>query len=143
MKVHTFKIDNEEKTPQSVFELFQKLENLFEDLEEYFKDSDERNMFRDIYNKTKGHKESIDPEKYRTTKEILLSPINDLGFSKKVKELLLFLKIDYNHELVSKNESDLIHFKGIGRKSLQELGDYVDELGGGVRFGMDVKKYIE
>jgi len=143
MKEYTFKINNEEKTPQSVFELFQKLENLFEDLEEYFKDSEERNMFKDIYNKTKRHKESIDPEKYRTTREILLSPIDNFGFSTKIKNLLTDLKIHYVHELVSKDESEMFHFKGIGRKSLYELEKYVEKLGGGISFGMDVKKYTE
>jgi DNA-directed RNA polymerase subunit alpha len=44
-------------------------------------------------------------------------------------------------ELVRKDERELLTFRNFGRKSLDELGRLVENLG--LQFGMDVDKYIE
>ncbi len=37
----------------------------------------------------------------------------------------------------------MLHYRNFGRKSLAELGELVEGFGYGIKFGMDVDKYIK
>ena len=48
--------------------------------------------------------------------------------------------IKYIHELVSKEENQMLKYKNFGRKSLTELVDKLSSMG--LHFGMDISKIM-
>ena len=48
--------------------------------------------------------------------------------------------IKYIHELVSKEENQMLKYKNFGRKSLTELVDKLSSMG--LHFGMDIQKIM-
>ena len=81
-------------------------------------------------------------EEFETIKKILLTPVDELELSVRSQNCLRSANIRHIHDLVSKNESEMLHYRNFGRKSLAELGELVESFGHGIKFGMDVDKYI-
>ena len=50
------------------------------------------------------------------------------------------IKIKYIHELVSKEENQMLKYKNFGRKSLTELVEKLSSMG--LNFGMDTRKIM-
>ena len=80
-------------------------------------------------------------EQFEMTKKILLMPVDELDLSVRSQNCLRSANIKIIADLVSKNESEMLHYRNFGRKSLAELGELME--GFGLSFGMDVDKYIE
>lgn len=72
---------------------------------------------------------------------ILLTPVDGLHLSVRSQNCLRAANIKNICELVRKDERELLTFRNFGRKSLDELGRLVEQLG--LHFGMDVDKYLE
>ncbi|MEP7235431.1 MAG: DNA-directed RNA polymerase subunit alpha [Ignavibacteriota bacterium] len=72
---------------------------------------------------------------------VLLTPVDTLHLSVRSQNCLRAANIKNIAELVRKDERELLTFRNFGRKSLDELGRLVEQLG--LNFGMDVDKYIE
>jgi DNA-directed RNA polymerase subunit alpha len=73
-------------------------------------------------------------------KSILLTPVDTLQLSVRSQNCLRAANIKTIAELVRRDERELLTFRNFGRKSLDELGKLVDQLG--LTFGMDVDRYV-
>jgi len=71
----------------------------------------------------------------------LLTPTDSLHLSVRSQNCLRAANIKNIAELVKKDERELLTFRNFGRKSLDELGRLVENMG--LHFGMDVDKYLE
>jgi DNA-directed RNA polymerase subunit alpha len=79
-------------------------------------------------------------EEFEMVRKILLMPVDELDLSVRSQNCLRSANIKTIADLVSKNESEMLHYRNFGRKSLAELGELIE--GFGLNFGMDVNKYI-
>lgn len=79
-------------------------------------------------------------EQFEKVKKILLTPVDELDLSVRSQNCLRSAQIKTIADLVSKNESEMLHYRNFGRKSLAELGELIESFG--LHFGMDVIKYI-
>lgn len=84
--------------------------------------------------------EEVKDEQFENTRKILLTPVDELDLSVRSQNCLRSANIKNIADLVGKQESDMLHYRNFGRKSLAELGDLIDSFG--LTFGMDVDKYI-
>jgi len=84
--------------------------------------------------------EEVKDEQFENIKKILLTPVDELDLSVRSQNCLRSADIKNIAELVGKQESDMLHYRNFGRKSLAELGDLIESFG--LTFGMDVDKYI-
>lgn len=73
-------------------------------------------------------------------RSILNTSVDTLHLSVRSQNCLRAANIKTLGELVRKDERELLTFRNFGRKSLDELGRIVEQLG--LSFGMDVDKYI-
>lgn len=73
-------------------------------------------------------------------KKILLMPVDELDLSVRSQNCLRSANIKTIADLVRKNESEMLHYRNFGRKSLAELGELIESFN--LHFGMDVDKYI-
>ena len=80
-------------------------------------------------------------EQFEMVRKILLTPVDELDLSVRSQNCLRSAEIKSIAELVSKNESEMLHFRNFGRKSLAELTELIE--GFGLTFGMDVDKYLK
>lgn len=74
-------------------------------------------------------------------RKLLNSTIDEMELSVRSFNCLQAAGIKYIHELVSKEESEMLKYKNFGRKSLTELVEKLDEMG--LSFGMDVEPYLK
>jgi len=88
----------------------------------------------------KSVEQEQEDEQVEKIRKILLTPVDELDLSVRSQNCLRSAEIKTIADLVSKNESEMLHFRNFGRKSLAELGDLIDSFG--LTFGMDVNKYI-
>ena len=72
---------------------------------------------------------------------VLNTQVDTLHLSVRSQNCLRAANIKNIAELVRKDERELLTFRNFGRKSLDELGRLVEQLG--LNFGMDVDKYLE
>lgn len=79
-------------------------------------------------------------EQFEMVKKILLTPVDELDLSVRSQNCLRSAEIKTISDLVSKNESEMLHFRNFGRKSLAELTELIEDFG--LTFGMDVGKYL-
>lgn len=84
--------------------------------------------------------EEVKDEQFENTRKILLTPVDELDLSVRSQNCLRSANIKNIAELVGKQESDMLHYRNFGRKSLAELGDLIESFG--LTFGMDVDKFI-
>jgi DNA-directed RNA polymerase subunit alpha len=80
-------------------------------------------------------------EQFEMIRKILLTPVDELDLSVRSQNCLRSAEIKSIAELVSKNESEMLHFRNFGRKSLAELTELIE--GFGLTFGMDIDKYLK
>lgn len=79
-------------------------------------------------------------EQFENMKKILLMPVDELDLSVRSQNCLRSANIKTIGDLVRKNESEMLHYRNFGRKSLAELGELIESFN--LNFGMDVDKYI-
>lgn len=79
-------------------------------------------------------------EQFEMVKKILITPVDELDLSVRSQNCLRSAEIKTIADLVSKNESEMLHFRNFGRKSLAELTELIEDFG--LTFGMDVGKYL-
>jgi DNA-directed RNA polymerase subunit alpha len=79
-------------------------------------------------------------EQDEMVKKILLMPVDELDLSVRSQNCLRSANIKTIADLVRKNESEMLHYRNFGRKSLAELGELIESFN--LHFGMDVDKYI-
>ncbi len=79
-------------------------------------------------------------EETLATRKLLKSTIDEMELSVRSFNCLQAAGIKYIHELVSKEESEMLKYKNFGRKSLTELVEKLDEMG--LHFGMEVEQYL-
>ena len=84
--------------------------------------------------------EQVDEETV-TIRRLLNSTIDEMELSVRSYNCLQAAGIKYIHDLVQKEENEMLKYKNFGRKSLTELVEKLDEMG--LHFGMDVKKYMQ
>ncbi len=82
--------------------------------------------------------EDTETERIRS---ILNTNVDTLHLSVRSQNCLRAANIRTLGDLVRRDERELLTFRNFGRKSLDELGRIVEQLG--LQFGMDVDKYIE
>jgi DNA-directed RNA polymerase subunit alpha len=80
-------------------------------------------------------------EQDEMVKKILLMPVDELDLSVRSQNCLRSANIKTIADLVRKNESEMLHYRNFGRKSLAELGELIESFN--LHFGMDVDKYIK
>ncbi len=78
---------------------------------------------------------------FQNVRKMLLTPVDELELSVRSHNCLKAASIQTLGDLVRREEQEMLKFRNFGRKSLQELSQIVDEKG--LRFGMDVDKYLE
>ena len=83
--------------------------------------------------------EGISEEKVAMQK-LLNSTIDEIELSVRSYNCLQTAGIKYIHELVSREENEMLRFKNFGRKSLTELIEKLANVG--LHFAMDVEEYI-
>lgn len=88
----------------------------------------------------KEAEEEVKDEHFENVRKILLTPVDELDLSVRSQNCLRSANIKNIADLVGKAESDMLHYRNFGRKSLAELGDLIESFG--LTFGMDVDKYI-
>jgi len=72
--------------------------------------------------------------------KLLNSTIDEMELSVRSYNCLQIAGIKYIHELVSKEENEMLKFKNFGRKSLTELVEKLSNVN--LHFGMDIEEYI-
>ena len=88
----------------------------------------------------KEEEREVDAEVQRV-RGMLLQSVDDLDLSVRAQNCLKAAQIKSIGDLVRREESEMLKFRNFGRKSLQELVQVLEERG--LRFGMDVHRYIE
>ena len=88
----------------------------------------------------KPEEREVDAEVQRV-RGMLLQSVDDLDLSVRAQNCLKAAQIKSIGDLVRREESEMLKFRNFGRKSLQELVQVLEERG--LRFGMDVHRYIE
>ena len=73
-------------------------------------------------------------------KKILQQPVDELGFSDRVRNRLRAMGIKTVVDLVQKADRELLRYTGFGRKSLTEVEHVVERIG--LCLGMDCEQYI-
>ncbi len=82
--------------------------------------------------------EDTETERIRS---ILATNVDTMHLSVRSQNCLRAANIKTLGDLVRRDERELLTFRNFGRKSLDELGRIVEQLG--LHFGMDVDKYFE
>ncbi len=72
--------------------------------------------------------------------KLLNSTIDEMELSVRSYNCLQTAGIKYIHELVSREENEMLKFKNFGRKSLTELVEKLSNVG--LHFGMDVEEFV-
>jgi len=80
-------------------------------------------------------------EEFEMIRKVLIMPVDELDLSVRSQNCLRSANIRTIGDLVSKNESEMLHYRNFGRKSLAELGELIESFG--LTFGMDVSKYLK
>ncbi len=80
-------------------------------------------------------------EEHEMIRKILIMPVDELDLSVRSQNCLRSANIKTIADLVGKNESEMLHYRNFGRKSLAELGELIENFG--LTFGMDVDKYLK
>lgn len=80
-------------------------------------------------------------EEFERVRKILLMPVDELDLSVRSQNCLRSANIKTIADLVGKDESEMLHYRNFGRKSLAELGELIENFG--LTFGMDVDKYLK
>ena len=80
-------------------------------------------------------------EEFEMVKKVLLMPVDELDLSVRSQNCLRSANIKTIADLVSKNESEMLHYRNFGRKSLAELGELIESYN--LNFGMDISKYLK
>ena len=75
-------------------------------------------------------------EETMALRKVLNQTIDEMELSVRSYNCLQAAGIKYIHELVSKEESQMLKYKNFGRKSLTELVEKLDTMG--LNFGMDI-----
>ncbi len=81
----------------------------------------------------------VDEEALRIRKLLKMS-VDELELSVRSYNCLMAANIKTIGDLVRRDEQEMLKFRNFGRKSLQELTQILEEKG--LRFGMDVEKYL-
>jgi DNA-directed RNA polymerase subunit alpha len=89
---------------------------------------------------TAEEEREVDAEVQRV-RAMLNQSVDDLDLSVRAQNCLRAASIKTIGDLVRREESEMLKFRNFGRKSLQELVQVLEERG--LRFGMDVGRYIE
>lgn len=71
--------------------------------------------------------------------ELLQTKIEDMDFSVRVKNGLRGNEVETIGNLVQLKETDILKFRNLGRKTINEIDDKLDSLG--LSFGMDISRY--
>jgi DNA-directed RNA polymerase subunit alpha len=82
----------------------------------------------------------VDAEVQRM-RSLFMQSVDELDLSVRAHNCLKAANIKTIGDLVRREEAEMLKFRNFGRKSLQELMEVLDERG--LRFGMDVDKYME
>ena len=72
---------------------------------------------------------------------LFMQSVDELDLSVRAHNCLKAANIKTIGDLVRREESEMLKFRNFGRKSLQELTEVLEERG--LKFGMDVDKYVE
>ena len=79
-------------------------------------------------------------EETMALRKLLSQTIDEMELSVRSYNCLQAAGIKYIHELVSKEENQMLKYKNFGRKSLTELVDKLSSMG--LHFGMDTSKIM-
>ena len=74
-------------------------------------------------------------------RNILKTRVDELELSVRSSNCLRAANIQSIQDLVTKSESDMLKYRNFGRKSLNEIGTILEEMG--LSFAMDISAYIE
>ena len=84
--------------------------------------------------------EEVFDEKLLVRKHLLKTRLDNLEISVRAKNCLSVAGVETLMDLVRHNVSDLMKFRNFGKKSLDELGDLLEDKG--LSFGMDIAPYM-
>jgi DNA-directed RNA polymerase subunit alpha len=87
-----------------------------------------------------AEEKEVDAEVQRI-RTLLSQSVDDLDLSVRAQNCLKAAQIKTIGDLVRREEMEMLKFRNFGRKSLQELVHVLEDRG--LRFGMDVDKYLE
>lgn len=85
-----------------------------------------------------AEEKTVDEETKRIAK-LLAMPVDELELSVRSANCLRAAGISHLRDLVSRSESEMLKYRNFGRKSLNELGEILDQLD--LSWGMDVTPY--
>ena len=78
-------------------------------------------------------------EQVKHIARLLATPVDDLELSVRSANCLRAAGITSLRELVSRSEAEMLKFRNFGRKSLNELGEILDEMN--LAWGMDISRF--
>ncbi len=82
----------------------------------------------------------VDEEVVRM-RNLLNTRVDELELSVRSSNCLRAANIQMIQDLVTKTEADMLKYRNFGRKSLNEIGTILEEMG--LSFGQDIAKYVE
>ncbi len=85
--------------------------------------------------------EGTEDEEAAKIRGLLEKSVEELELSVRSSNCLRAAEIKTLGQLVQKSEAEMLKYRNFGRKSLREIADVLSEMG--LRFGMDVKPYLE
>jgi len=85
--------------------------------------------------------EPEEDEEVTRVRALLKTRVDELELSVRSSNCLRAANIQTIQDLVTKSEADMLKYRNFGRKSLNEIGTILEDMG--VSFSMDISKYVD
>ncbi|MEE3234076.1 MAG: DNA-directed RNA polymerase subunit alpha [Candidatus Latescibacterota bacterium] len=96
-------------------------------------------LFLDVEEEVEIPEEIEVDEETKRVARLLAMPVDELELSVRSANCLRAAGISYLRELVGRSEAEMLKYRNFGRKSLNELGEIIDQLD--LKWGMDLEPY--
>ena len=101
--------------------------------------TDHFGLFLDVEEEIEVPQETEVDEETKRVARLLAMPVEELELSVRSANCLRAAGISYLRELVGRSEGEMLKYRNFGRKSLNELGEIIDQLD--LKWGMDLDPY--
>jgi len=102
---------------------------------------DHLQLFINMDEEVMVEEEPEEDEEVVKMRQLLKTRVDELELSVRSSNCLRAANIQILGDLVTKNEQEMLKYRNFGRKSLNEIGSLLEEMGLG--FGMDISAFVE
>lgn len=102
---------------------------------------DHLQLFINMDEEVMVEEEPEEDEEVVKMRQLLKTRVDELELSVRSSNCLRAANIQMLGDLVTKNEQEMLKYRNFGRKSLNEIGSLLEEMGLG--FGMDISAFVE